>query len=260
MDIKPLIGVRLDRVTPDQSLYLKKLALHLDLPLIEGSSTSFRYVLTLRDSILEIQLETAGKRAALSVDFLSGPVYYRFLNDRSIKQPLAKAAGVKQGYRPKILDATAGFGEDSFVLASLGCQVVMVERSPLIWALLADGISRGKTNKQVNRVFEHRVMLHQGDSINFLASTEQDFDVVYLDPMYPTSRGSALSKQKMRLLRELVGDDSDSSDLLAAALARAQKRVTVKRPARADYLDEREPSFSITGKSSRYDIYLTPYL
>jgi 16S rRNA (guanine1516-N2)-methyltransferase len=60
----------------------------------------------------------------------------------------------------------------------------------------------------------------------------------------------------MRILRDVVGDDPDSSELLTAALKRANKRVAVKRPARAGSLDDREPSFVIKAKSSRYDIYL----
>lgn len=260
MDIKPQIGVRLDVTTPDESLYLKKLAALIGLPLVDDSSPRFSHFLTLRDSVLEVHTETAGRKAVLSVNFLSGPVYYRFINDRTIKQPLAKAVGVKRGYRPIVMDATAGFGEDSFVLASLGCRVIMVERSPLIWALLADGIARCQKNEQVHRIFDQRVTLRLDDSISFLDATDQDFDVVYLDPMYPASTGSALNKQRMRLLRDLVGDDADVSELLTAALARALKRVTVKRPLRAEHLDERKPSFSITAKSSRYDIYLTPYL
>jgi len=260
MDIKPQIGIRTDPTTPETTTYLHSLAKRLNLPLTDRSGLKFNYVLALRDSRLELRKEADPKAAPLFADFLSGPVYYRFIHDRRINQPLAKAAGVKRGYRPSVLDATAGFGEDSFVLASLGCRVTMIERSKVIYALLADGISRCGENDRVKRVFEERVTLKLADSIEYLDSSTICYDTVFLDPMYPWQSKSSLNKQKMRILREVVGNDNDGSELLSAALNRAVKRVAVKRPARAGHLDEREPSFAITAKSSRYDIYLIPYL
>ncbi|MGI9536597.1 MAG: class I SAM-dependent methyltransferase, partial [Desulfocapsaceae bacterium] len=217
-------------------------------------------VLAIRDSRLELRNEVDPKTAPLSADFLSGAIYYRFMQDHRVNQPLAKAAGIKRGYRPTLLDGTAGFGEDAFVLATLGCQVTMIERSKVIWALLADAISRCSENDRVRRIFDHRVTLKLADSIDYLNSTDISYDTVFLDPMYPSLAKSPLNKQKMRMLREVVGDDPDGSELLTAALKRAKKRVAVKRPARAGHLDDREPSFVIKAKSSRYDIYLIPYL
>ena len=125
-------------------------------------------------------------------------VIYRFLRDRTIKQPLAKAVGVKRGYRPTVLDGTAGFGEDGFVLASLGCTVTMVERSPIVWALLADAIDRARADDTVAQVFNSHVTLLQADAIDYLASATQVYDTIYLDPMYPSAPGAALNPQRMR--------------------------------------------------------------
>ena len=188
------------------------------------------------------------------------PPHYRFLHDRHISQPLAKAVGIKRGYRPTVLDGTAGFGEDGFALASLGSPVTMIERSPVIWALLADAIARTEENKAIGAIFSRRVTLKLADTIDYLTSCSDMFDTVFLDPMYPSTPKSSLNKQRMRILRELVGDDHDGSELITAALQKARKRVAVKRPIRAASLDDRKPSFTIAGKSSRFDIYLTPYL
>ena len=228
--------------------------------MIDGPDPRYSQVLTFRGSRLTLEHQGEPKKAPLSVDFLSGPVYYRFVNDRRINQPLARAAGLKQGYRPLILDGTAGFGEDGFVLATLGCRVMMIERSPVIWALLADGISRCRDNERVAEVFDQRVTLKLADTIDYLCSTEPEFDTIFLDPMYPSVPKSPLNKLKMRTLRELVGDDSDGSKLLAAALGCARRRGAVKRPTRADHLGGLAPSYVINSKSSRYDVYLTPYL
>jgi len=260
MDIKPQIAVLNDSAAPEESERLIELARDLDLPIIDAADDSFNYVLVLREAKLGLQATTPPKKSPLSIDFLSGPAYYRFLHDRRISQPLAKAVGIKGGYRPSVLDGTAGFGEDGFVLASLGCSVTMIERSPIIWALLADAISRAGEHRAIKTVFNRQVTLKLTDTIDYLSSCSGIHDTVYLDPMYPSTPKTALNKQRMRTLRELVGDDSDGSELLSAALQGARRRVAVKRPIRAVSLDGREPSFVVTAKSCRYDVYLTPYL
>jgi len=220
------------------------------------------YVLILNDNRLELH-HGPGCTAATSplyVDFCSGAPYYRFIHDRTIKQPLARAIGIKKGYRPKVLDATAGFGEDSFVLAALGCAVTMLERSGVIWALLDDGIRRALSHPAVGKVFFDLVTLVHADAKRYLHDHRDAFDTIYLDPMYPHSSRSALNKQKMRFLRNVVGDDTDCSELLETALTHAEKRVVVKRPLKAEFLADLQPSFSQTGKSSRYDIYLAGHL
>lgn len=259
MDIKPQIAVLNDSEAAETTLELIDLARRLNLPLIDAPDPNFSHVLAFRESRLELHSLHA-KRSPLSVDFLSGPPHYRFYHDRRISQPLAKAVGIKRGYRPTVLDATAGFGEDGFALASLGCSVTMIERSPVIWALLADAVARTKANPAIGAVFNRYVTLKLADAIDYISSCTDIYDTVFLDPMYPSTPKSSLNKQRMRTLRELVGDDCDGPNLLTAALQGARKRVAVKRPARAGTLDDRKPSFTITGKSSRYDIYLIPYL
>lgn len=259
MDIKPQIAVLKDSTATKTSAELIDLARRLNLPLIDAPDSRVSYVLTFRESRLELH-SLSPKEAPLSVDFLSGRLYYRFSHDRRINQPLARAVGIKRGYRPRVLDGTAGFGEDGFVIASLGCMVTMIERSPIIWALLADAIARTADNHAIGAIFNRHVTLILADTIDYLSSCTENYDTVFLDPMYPSTPKSSLNKQRMRTLRELVGDDPDGAALLSASLQVAQKRVAVKRPIRAVTLDGRKPSFTIAGKSSRYDIYLTPYL
>ncbi|MBT8347163.1 MAG: class I SAM-dependent methyltransferase [Desulfofustis sp.] len=260
MDIKPQIAVLKDSTTTGTTAELIDLARRLNLPLINTPDPNFSHVLTFCEARLELHTLTTAKRSPLSVDFLSGPAYYRFIHDRRISQPLAKAVGIKRGYRPKVLDGTAGFGEDGFVLASLGCTVTMIERSPIIWALLADAVTRSMNNQAIGAIFNRNVTLKLADTIDYLSSSSNIHDTVFLDPMYPSLPKSSLNKQRMRTLRELVGDDHDGSELLNVALKGARKRVAVKRPIRAVTLDDRKPTFTIPAKSSRYDIYLIPYL
>jgi 16S rRNA (guanine1516-N2)-methyltransferase len=82
-------------------------------------------------------------------------------------------------------------------------------------------------------------------------------DAIYIDPMFPPKRkASALAKKEIRMVRRIVGDDEDASELLAVARRHAP-RVVVKRPTAAPPLADK-PAMSIAGKLVRYDVYLAP--
>lgn len=173
-------------------------------------------------------------------------------------QPLARAIGLKHGINPNVVDATAGLGRDAFVLASLGAHVTMIERSPILAALLNDGMQR-LTHNEDPELADVQLQLIQANAIDWLQqqagiATDKP-DVVYLDPMYPHRSKSALVKKEMRALRALVGDDEDAAQLLQAARRYASKRVVVKRPKGAPLLDDTKPSGNVQSKNTRYDIY-----
>ena len=168
---------------------------------------------------------------------------------------IARAVGVQPGIRPRVLDTTAGLGKDAFVLATLGCEVWMMERHPTVAALLADGLERARTDAEVAPIVA-RMHLMPGNAIDQIrAWTAEAPQVIYLDPMFPHREKSALVKKEMRLFRDLVGDDDDAPALLAAALELATHRVVVKRPRKAPCIEGKAPSYMLEGKSSRFDIY-----
>ncbi len=192
------------------------------------------------------------------VDFVGGKTGYRRQGEGKL-QPLARAVGLRKRPHTKVIDATAGLGQDGFVLASLGADVTMVERSPVIAALLADGISRALRHPDTQSIAA-RLQLCKGDAKDVLATLAEDApDAVYLDPMYPHSGKSALKGKAMRLFRTLVGDDRDAAEVLQAALEVARDRVVVKRPKTAPVVGGLEPSTAIVGKTTRYDLYITAH-
>lgn len=192
---------------------------------------------------------------SLIVDFTGGAVRHRFLFGGGRGQALPKAIGMKGGKNPVVVDATAGLGGDAFLLASLGAEVTLIERSPEMHKLLQDGMARAvAAGGDVAEVMS-RMTLLQGDAKDLLPALSPE--VVLVDPMHPPRKKSALVKSEMRLIRELVGVDEDSVDLMKVALAVASSRVVLKWPRLADPMEGiRAPSHQITGKSTRYDVFM----
>jgi 16S rRNA (guanine1516-N2)-methyltransferase len=189
-------------------------------------------------------------------EFVTGKMGYRREHGGGVGQLVAKAVGLQKTRAAlHVIDATAGLGQDAFVLASLGCRVTMFERNPVIHALLADGLARAALNADCQAIVE-RMRLLEGSSIDWLARSDAEaVDIVYLDPMFPHRDKSALVKKEMQVFRTIVGDDDDAGRLLAVALEQARYRVVVKRPRKAPAIEGPEPTTRIEGKSSRYDVY-----
>ncbi|MES9855119.1 MAG: class I SAM-dependent methyltransferase [Sedimenticola sp.] len=243
--------------SPDQEVYAAKLADRLGCPFAQEGDKESELVLV--KTAQRLELRQRGKKAPgpVFIDFVSGKSAHRRSFGGGRGQPMARAAGLKKGRTPSILDVTAGLGRDAFVFASLGCQVRMVERSPIIAALLQDALERAQRDPEVAAIVG-RMELLQGDARELLLNLPEEVwpDLVYLDPMYPHREKSALVKKEMRIFRMLVGDDEDSAELLALAKRIARNRVVVKRPAKAATLDETQPTMSITSPNTRYDVYL----
>ena len=190
------------------------------------------------------------------VDFGSPAWQYRARQISWRKEQVARAVGLGRYKELHVVDATAGLGQDSYVLALLGAQVTCVERSPVVAALLRDGVLRAQ---EAALPGADRLTVVEADASVFLRENLGKLycDVVYLDPMYPgREEQSALQKKSLRMLREVVGDDRDADALLEPALALAKKRVEVKRPKQAAFLNGIEPSLQLKGSSSRFDVYL----
>lgn len=192
---------------------------------------------------------------SFTIDFLSSQLLYRLKNATIKREALARAIGLKSKYRPIIIDTTTGLARDSLILASLGCEVYCLERSKLVFEVLQKGLDEAKKNDFMQPIISRMHLIHT-DSITWLKENPNPGNVIYLDPMFPERRKTALVKKGMRLLQELVGPDDDSAALLHIALACGAERVVVKRPRSALELANLKPSFTLLGKSNRFDIYL----
>ncbi len=213
-----------------------------------------KFLLQFNQQALELIKLDEPKLDGIKVDFVEGASAHRRKFGGGRGQDIAKAIGLKHGFAPHVLDATAGLGRDAFVLASLGCQVTLMERMPVVAALLDDGLARAKLNNDVCDIANSMQLIHSSaiEDMN-LAS---QIDVIYLDPMYPHREKSAAVKKEMRVFQSLVGEDLDADSLLAPALELAKYRVVVKRPNYAPPLADKKPSMSIKMKKNRFDVYV----
>lgn len=179
------------------------------------------------------------------------------------REMLVKAARVKGVEAPRAVDATAGLGEDSLLLAAAGFTVTLCEADPVIAALLEDALARASEHEVLGPIVE-RMRLVAGDSRITLeragASTGAQPDVVYLDPMFPGRTKSAAVKKKFQLIHglERPTEPLDEESLLQAALAAHPRKVVIKRPVKGPYLAGVKPSHAIAGKAVRYDCIVPP--
>ena len=248
---RPNAAIRMEALDPALAAEAATWAQRLQLPMTGEADFALQL------GLAGLQFVELGEHAAgpIRVDFLAGAVAHRAQFGGGAGQMIAKAVGLQPGIRPTVLDATAGLGRDAFVLASLGCAMTLIERQPLIAALLEDGLQRAMADAEVGPVVA-RMRLRIGSAIELMAAwTDEAPQVIYLDPMFPHRDKAALVKKEMRLFRPLAGDDDDAPALLESALALATHRVVVKRPRKAPTIAGVQPGYALEGKSSRVDIY-----
>lgn len=227
------------------------LAQTLALPLVQTSTTLSGLFLAVTASGLELRDGRDPRWRPLRVDFTHLDLRPYSAN-LSRRQPLARALGKKSRI---VIDATAGYCQDALLLALMGFRVSAVERSPVVTALVRDGLRRFEAHSGMS--LAGRLQLFNDDGRHFLSASALKPDAIYLDPMFPAKRKkSAAIKKEMRWLRDLVGDDADAADLLELSRRLARDRVVVKRPDDAAPLAP-DPSMSLSGKLVRYDVYLT---
>jgi 16S rRNA (guanine1516-N2)-methyltransferase len=232
------------------------LARETGLPLLENTSDNFDLQLCFDED--HVELFDTRLNTGIHVNFVAGALAHRRQFGGGRGQAIAKAVGLKKGNTPDVLDITAGLARDAYILAALGCKVTLVEQSPLLYTLIEDGIRRGITEHTSAEVLKNFISLIKADAVLYMKQMDKEArpDVIYIDPMYPDKKKSALVKKDMQILQQLVGKDEHPERLLQTALAYAGKRVVVKRPIHAEPVGNVKPSTSISSKKTRYDVYL----
>lgn len=176
------------------------------------------------------------------------------------RELLVRAARIKDprnSEHPTAVDATAGLGEDSLLLAAAGFDVMLFERNETIAALLMDSLKRAANIPELADIVA-RMHAVQADSIQGLGSLDFCPDVVLLDPMFPAKHKDAAAKKKLQLLQQLEQPCEGEAALLDAAVSAHPLKIVIKRPVKGPYLAGRKPDYSLSGKAIRYDCFALP--
>lgn len=200
--------------------------------------------------------------APTRVDFISPRMRNRISTSRRTGG-LAKAVGLDKSRSLSVLDATAGLGVDALLLAAFGCNVTLLEQSPVMVALLKDGWRRALADgdASVRDCLERMTLdaVSAGDYLRGLELQDRETwpEVICLDPMFPPRRKSAKVKKDIALLQELLPPNEDVDELLTLSKRFARKRVVLKRPGRAQKKPPEKPDFQVPGKSCHFQVFLT---
>ena len=175
------------------------------------------------------------------------------------KELLVKAAKIKDAdHELHAVDATAGLGEDSLLLAAAGFQVTLFERNPVIYQLLTDALDRAKEIPELASIVA-RMTVRNEDSIEAMKALNFTPDVILLDPMFPERQKSALVKKKLQMIQKLETPCMDEKEIVSAAMNARPKKLIIKRPPKGPWLAGLKPDYSNEGKAVRFDCFVNPY-
>lgn len=196
-------------------------------------------------------LDGRRRQSPVRVDFIGAYKSLRIGKD----DLLGKAAGLRRGLK-KVVDLTAGWGQDTLRFLKLGCEVTAIERSPVLFALLRDGLRRAERHPQWRDLTAPRLKLLWGDAREILpALPPESREVVFMDPMFPDRKKGALAKGEMQLLQSLLGPDEDLQMTWETAWHYMVKRLVYKSP-RLTPAFARQPDLRFEGRAIRYDVWL----
>ena len=227
----------------------RAIAEQLHLPFVEdGADLPWALIL----STDQLALRFPGAKNPFVVNFLQSSYERRLQQASRNKEPLARAIGLKFGVACHVLDGTAGWGSDAVLLAKLGARVTAIERSPVVAALLADGVRRLKKKACYTTL---DIQIEVADTQEYIKKNDIPLpDVIYLDPMFPERPNNAQVKKSMQLLQLLIGTSPDV-ELLAKTAFTVCPRLVIKRPEWAQPI-MKNPTYSIPAGIVRFDVYI----
>jgi len=210
--------------------------------------------LLLRADATGVEIDLPGTGLRFHHSFISGPVAIRAAQSTQL---LLKACNNKQRNINKVLDITAGWGVDSYILARHGQEITMLENNPLVYAIVAYSLELLAAEAETG-ITASRMSIENTDANRYLSglTNDHEYDCIYLDPMFRAHKSGAKPAKEMQILQAITAN-ADIDACFEMALLKAGKRVVVKRAAKAPPLGQQKPDLVYRAKSIRFDIYLT---
>lgn len=208
--------------------------------------------LTIEDDSISLCSELHGQRSCYKHCFDDPQLTKRAAQKN---QGLVRAITHRGKPLATVLDVTAGWGRDSFILASRGCLVTMIEQNPLLYHGL-NFLLRLNYDDSTRQIIE-RMQLLWDNSADYLENSEDNrYEGIYIDPMFPAHKSTARPGKELQLL-QLLTENNQIQKLFELARQRASRRVIVKRPLHAPGLIEAKPDIVYREKTIRFDVYLS---
>ena len=209
-----------------------------------------RYRLSLVDGKYCLR-DSFSSQKPLSLSFSSPRFLRRVKAASKNSELLAKAVGSRKGL--KVVDCTAGLGREGFLLAYLGCEVTLIERSKVIYTLLLDALNSASFDPDLKEAVG-RISLYRSDAEEFL-SQHRSWDAIYIDPMFPEKKKTSLPKGDMQYLQRFLSKEKNDGSLLKMAFRCQFRRLVVKRPLKTVFNEIKNPDSFVQNDKIRYDIY-----
>ncbi len=237
----------INKVTYRNNAYqlAKNIADNYNLELLEDSLANNNILIVSED---KISLKVDDYSKEFFIDFLNDSLLFRTSNIS--QEAILKACGVRQDNKPSILDLTGGWGIDGYILARAGCEVLLLERDPIVHLLLEDGIRR------LREKIDCKISAKNINAIQYLAENDINHEVIYLDPIRPQDNKRVKNKKEIEILRKIIQEDQTYDDLLSTALHKIRERLVIKS-GRYDSLNivGNSPNFTIFGRNTKFDIF-----
>ena len=166
---------------------------------------------------------------------------------------LKKAIG-KHSHQLTIFDATAGQLNDSLIFLSLGHKVVAVEQSKILYLLVSDAIKRAGEELPIL----DNLKFINGNSIEIFKKDNNQFDLIYLDPMYPIVKKNVKRSGNLNCIKEILSFENlmnHGDNLIEDFMNLKCKKIILKRPLKSKN-NYSNINYQIKGKAIRYDVFL----
>lgn len=201
-----------------------------------------------------LYLFNSDSKKEISLDFVES--YTRFYKSKGFakQNPLVKAVGGHSDEKRCLWDMTAGLCNDSLIFLGLGFEVFAFEREKSVYALSLDALLRTQENELLKNIFTH-LNIENSDSSGILQENREAPDVIYLDPMYPEKKKSALPSKEMQILQLIASETKMLEEFLLGCIKKARQRVVIKRPLWAKVICQDRLTHSYEGKAVRFDMY-----
>jgi 16S rRNA (guanine1516-N2)-methyltransferase len=227
----------------------------IELTQVHQLDTTNKIFLYLRNNLLSlVEIHKNKIKSKLNINFDDPKLTRRLSEKNKYDSELSKAVGLNKKRDLNIIDATAGLCRDAYILSELGANVLAFERNLILSELIKNALNHNPTIKNL-KILNYDFLNIDLKNVKELGINTK-IDVIYLDPMFPERKKSALVKKEAQWLKAIVSEDTDCDLLLKKAFELGATRIVVKRPKLAGFLNNQEPQHQIAGASIRYDVYL----